>query len=166
MATAAEKKQDKVVNMPTPLHQSHIRKYREGEHKSRSWHVVAMPDWSIQVLSDRPEIWRTTQGDRNTSLSQDDRVYVVGFDRSWAAEYRAMSANRREVHLSKPLMFWSGAQPVLNWEDSNLIAEWTGWAFTLYRETDGDCERQKISEGLLHMDAVNWEVRHYYTRRA
>ena len=70
-----------------------------------------MPEDFIADDSKETGVWRKVQINRSTSLRKHDRLYLVAFDESWAAEAIVIDAIAEPLARNKQTQFLTAASP-------------------------------------------------------
>lgn len=104
--------------------------------RTRHWHVI-LPEGMVADGIKDAAIWSRVQDRRDTSLLKHDRVYVVGFDGSFAIEARVAEATRDAVVLAgmKILHFPERLTPLFS--DNQYKIVWAGEGYAVIRKSDG-----------------------------
>lgn len=110
--------------------------------------MVRMPKEIVLDDLKEPDIWRRVQTSGN-SLRKHDRVYLVAFDESWAAEAIVTDGDMKKAVLSKPRVTTFSARFDGLFEDENYRTVWMGSGFVVERKADGHRMTQPVASAAV-----------------
>lgn len=87
------------------------------------------------VTSDRPDLWRTVQRNRDTALSEGDAVQLRWHDQ--IAFTHVDYADGDEVYLLKPTVYRRRERDRVAWSDANFEVKSVSGQWTYFRKKDG-----------------------------
>jgi hypothetical protein len=98
--------------------------------------IVHMDDsLTLQDLTDKPDLWRTVQRNRDKALSEGDAVQLRWHDQ-WAFTHVDF-ADTDEVVFLKPVVHRRRDRDRVFWSDGNFEVRATAGAWAYYRTKDG-----------------------------
>jgi len=108
---------------------------------------VRLPEGFVADDLKEPSAWRQIQGAKG--LVKHDRLYLVAFDESWAAEAIVGYADGEKVVLCKPRLTTFPERFDKLFETELFRIEWVGVGFCVIRKTDNTRMTQPVSSAAI-----------------
>jgi hypothetical protein len=123
--------------------------------------LVRMPEGAVADDLRDPKIWRVVQAVPAAALIKMDRLLVLAFDESWAAEALVKHASNSEVKLLIQKVFGFAEAKDGLFSDGTLEVFWNGASYGLRRVSD----KLPVAQGFHTEGLAIDELRRYYPRR-
>jgi len=138
-----------------------VKIHDQESHCWRTFKVVLPETCVMQDLQDHPGLFA------GHGLREDDELYVVAHDRSWCVTARVITAAPDRIHLSKPVVNWSGleSRSGVEYEDELFEASWDGDGYAFFRKGVGTRARTKIRGGFATLAAAKTAISREYPKR-
>jgi hypothetical protein len=121
--------------------------------------MVRLPDAFVADDLKEPSIWKRVQSGHN-ALVKHDRLYMVAYDESWAAEAIVASADRERAVLAKPRLTNFPERFEKLFEDEVYRVAWVGNGYCVIRKADGHRMTTPAgSAGIAERDLINLHPR-------
>jgi hypothetical protein len=108
-------------------------------------YMVRCPADMVSDDLKEPSIWRKLQGSGSrNALKKYDKLLIVAFDESWAAEALVATADSKGAVLAKPKIISMPERYDKLLNDGTYRIEWNGYGYVSVRISDGHVMTQPV----------------------
>ena len=98
--------------------------------------LVRLPRGFLADDLKEPTVWRDVQADRNTALRMFDRLFLIAWDETWAAEAVVAQADSISAILAKPRIISLAERSTPLFHDDTYRVVWDGVGYFVERKKD------------------------------